>query len=142
MISALLIVFVAVGCSSQTVEENTADKEEKQQVVVATSVAITEILDELGVKVSGVPNTSYDLPKSVKDATKVGSPMNPDMEIIKSFVENDFIDITNEHVLLKQYFNESEKSLLINIKNKWYLIFIFNNYRGSFCSGKNERSDR
>ena len=84
MISALLIVFVAVGCSSQTVEENTADKEEKQQVVVATSVAITEILDELGVKVSGVPNTSYDLPESVKDATKVGSPMNPDMEIIKS----------------------------------------------------------
>ena len=84
MISALLIVFVAVGCSSQTTEENTANKEEKEQVVVATSVAITEILDELDVKVSGVPNTSYDLPESVKDATKVGSPMNPDMEIIKS----------------------------------------------------------
>jgi len=84
MISALLVIFVAVGCSSQTTEENTANKEEKEQVVVAISVAITEILDELDVKVSGVPNTSYDLPESVKDATKVGSPMNPDMEIIKS----------------------------------------------------------
>ncbi|MGM9533934.1 MAG: ABC transporter substrate-binding protein, partial [Intestinibacter sp.] len=84
MISVLLVVFVAVGCSSQATEQNTANKEEKEQVVVATSVAITEILDELCVKVSGVPDTSYDLPESVKDATKVGSPMNPDMEIIKS----------------------------------------------------------
>lgn len=84
IISALLVVFVAVGCSSQTAEEGTTNNEQKEQVVIATSVAITEILDELGVKVSGVPNTSYDLPESVKDATKVGSPMNPDIEIIKS----------------------------------------------------------
>ncbi len=51
---------------------------------MATSVAVTEILDELGVKVSGVPTSSYDLPESTKDAVKVGNPMNPDLEIIKS----------------------------------------------------------
>ena len=51
---------------------------------MATSVAVTEILDELGVKVSGIPTSSYDLPESTKDAVKVGNPMNPDLEIIKS----------------------------------------------------------
>lgn len=78
----ILSVFL-VGCSNEKTEQNT-DKDNQKQVVVATSVAITEILDELGVEVSGVPNTNYDLPESVKDATKVGNPMNPDMEIIKS----------------------------------------------------------
>ena len=52
--------------------------------MVATSVAVTEILDALGVKVSGVPKTSYELPESTEGATEVGAPMNPDLEIIKS----------------------------------------------------------
>ena len=52
-------------------------KENGEEIVVATSVAVTEILDELGVKVSGVPTSSYDLPESTKDAVKVGNPMNP-----------------------------------------------------------------
>ncbi|MBU5899381.1 ABC transporter substrate-binding protein, partial [Vibrio cholerae O1] len=30
------------------------------------------------------PTSSYDLPESTKDAVKVGNPMNPDLEIIKS----------------------------------------------------------
>lgn len=80
---------LSVGCSSSHVEnkEDQYSKEKtdnKEEVVVATSVAVTEILDKLGVKVSGVPTSSYDLPESTKDAVKVGNPMNPDLEIIKS----------------------------------------------------------
>ena len=55
-----------------------------KKVVIATSVAVTEILDELGVKVSGVPTTSYALPETTKDAVEVGNPMSPDLEVIKS----------------------------------------------------------
>ena len=73
-----------VGCSSSESNEQKVTNSNEQEVVVATSVAVTEILDELGVEVSGVPTTSYELPESVKNATEVGSPMNPDMEIIKS----------------------------------------------------------
>ena len=73
-----------VGCSSSESNEQKVTNSNEQEVVVATSVAVTEILDELGVEVSGVPTTSYELPEGVKDATKVGSPMNPDLEIIKS----------------------------------------------------------
>ena len=86
LISILMVTFSVIGCSSSKVDsskEQATSKDEKQ-VVVATSVAITEILDRLGVEVSGIPQTSYELPESAKGATEVGSPMNPDMEIIKS----------------------------------------------------------
>ena len=80
-----LSLALTVGCSSgEKNNTQTSDVNKGEEVVVATSVAVTEILDKLGVKVSGIPTTSYDLPESTKDATEVGSPMNPDMEIIKS----------------------------------------------------------
>ena len=93
LISILMVTFSVIGCSSSEVDsskEQVTSKDEKQ-VVVATSVAITEILDRLGVEVSGVPQTSYELPESTKGATEVGSPMNPDMEIIKSLNPTDVI---------------------------------------------------
>ncbi|MGL5694003.1 MAG: iron chelate uptake ABC transporter family permease subunit [Peptostreptococcaceae bacterium] len=70
---SLLALIFNVGCSVN-----------KEEIVVATSVAVTEILDKLGVKISGVPTTTYELPTSTKDAIKVGNPMNQDLEIIKS----------------------------------------------------------
>lgn len=93
LISILMVTFSVIGCSSSKVDsskEQATSKDEKQ-VVVATSVAITEILDRLGVEVSGVPQTSYELPESAKGATEIGSPMNPDMEIIKSLNPTDVI---------------------------------------------------
>ena len=93
LISILMVTFSVIGCSSSEVDsskEQATSKDEKQ-VVVATSVAITEILYRLGVEVSGVPQTSYELPESTKGATEVGSPMNPDMEIIKSLNPTDVI---------------------------------------------------
>ena len=77
-----------VSCGSKTDGNTGASKENKEtsvveeqtEVVVGTSVAVVQILDKLGVKVAGVPTSSYDLPESTKDATKVGNPM----EIIKS----------------------------------------------------------
>lgn len=80
-----LLGFGVMGCSNNSEEsKESLKKENGEEIVVATSVAVTEILDELGVKISGVPTSSYDLPESTKDAVKVGNPMNPDLEIIKS----------------------------------------------------------
>lgn len=80
-----LLGFGVMGCSNNSGEsKESLKKENGEEIVVATSVAVTEILDELGVKVSGVPTSSYDLPESTKGAVKVGNPMNPDLEIIKS----------------------------------------------------------
>ena len=74
----------ACGAPSQEEQPPVISHEEGEEVVVATSVAVTEILDALGVKVAGIPTTSYDLPESVKDAVEIGNPMSPDLEIIKS----------------------------------------------------------
>lgn len=66
---------------SETAE---ASPQAEEQRVVALSVAIVEILDALDVPMVGVPTSSYALPDSVKDATAVGNPMSPDLEVIKS----------------------------------------------------------
>ena len=138
LLSVTTLTFM-VGCSSTESNNNEVTNNSDKEVVVATSVAVTEILDALGVEVSGVPTTSYELPESVKDATKVGSPMNPDLEIIKSlnptcvvsvdtlgsdfekkFTENnipsEFVNLSNVDGLketivdLGEKFNKSEKA--------------------------------
>ena len=78
----LAISFGMISCGNNSTTD--ISNENKEEVVVSTSVAITEILDALGVKVAGVPTSSYELPESARDAVKVGNPMSPDLEIIKS----------------------------------------------------------
>ena len=75
----------ACGGSTQDEQPPVISHAEGEEVVIATSVAVTEILDALGVKVAGVPTTSYEFPESVKDAVEIGNPMSPDLVIIKSF---------------------------------------------------------
>ncbi|HAX73345.1 MAG TPA: heme ABC transporter substrate-binding protein IsdE, partial [Firmicutes bacterium] len=75
---------ILTACVNAKQESNVVDYENSDEIVVSTSVALTEILDALGLQVAGVPTSSYELPESTKDAVKVGNPMSPDLEIIKS----------------------------------------------------------
>lgn len=117
-----VIMLSVVGCSSASVDDNNSEgnitnKESygEDSVVVATSVAVAQILDELGVKISGVPTTSYELPESAKGAVEVGTPMNPDLEIIKSLspdvvvsvdtLGQDFIDNFNQNNIPSEFVN-------------------------------------
>ena len=84
MIATGILMLNLVSCSSDNNENKDVAMESGEEVVVATSVAVTEILDALVVKVSGVPKTSYELPKSTEGAVEIGNPMSPDLEIIKS----------------------------------------------------------
>lgn len=119
---ALISMMTMIGCSNNDTKENdTVEAENKtygdDSIVIATSVAVTEILDELGVKISGVPKTSYELPESTKDAVEVGTPMNPDLEIIKSLnpdlvvsvdtLGQDFIDNFTENNIPSEFVNLS-----------------------------------
>lgn len=91
-----------IGCSSAT-NDNIADKDiaveqsqeltknkqkedtnKKEQRIIASSVAVVELLDKLEVDMVGVPTSSYELPERVTDVTRIGNPMQPDMEIVKS----------------------------------------------------------
>lgn len=82
VVATLALSISMISCNGN--EEGNNNITSNEEIVVATSVAVTEILDALGVKVSGVPKTSYELPESTLGAIEVGNPMSPDLEIIKS----------------------------------------------------------
>ena len=115
LLSVTMLTFM-VGCSSSESNESNVTNSNGEEVVVATSVAVTEILDKLGVEVSGVPTTSYELPKSTKDATKVGSPMNPDLEIIKSLNPTRVVSVdTLGSDFEKQFTENNIPSMFVNL---------------------------
>ena len=121
-ICALATMMFAVACSSinntkENKDTNVGESLSEDSTVVATSVAVVQILDELGIKLSGIPTTSYELPESTKDAIEVGAPMNPDLEIIKSInpdlvvsvdtLGQDFMDQFTENNIPSEFVNLS-----------------------------------
>lgn len=85
LILSLVLVLLSVGCASLKSNADNAGGTKDEITIASTSVAICEILDELGYNnVVGVPETSGTLPKRYEGVTTIGAPMNPDLEIIKS----------------------------------------------------------
>jgi len=85
----LSLAFILLTLSSCAVhnkpEDETGIESGSQPAIAATSVAICEILDKLGYdNVIGVPETERELPERYKGAEKIGAPMTPDLEKIKS----------------------------------------------------------
>lgn len=82
-----MTAMLLTGCVSQSkeIEDTVVTESTNETRIVATSVATLEILDALEIDgVVGIPETSYEIPERYADATKVGTPMSPDMEIVKS----------------------------------------------------------
>lgn len=119
LIAALLSALFLTGCVDQSGNQS-ADNDTKEKRIVATSVATCEILDKLEVEgVVGVPKTdSYSIPKRYKNAESVGSPMAPDMEIIKS-LKPDIVLSPNslEGELKSQYENIGVESYFLDLKS-------------------------
>lgn len=72
--------------------------------VVASSVAVVQILDALGVPMVGVPTSSYELPESVANAERIGSAMSPDMEVIASLSPDIIVSVDSLSNDLKEQF--------------------------------------
>lgn len=109
-------------------DKNTSDEDElegnkenetnSENRVVATSVAIVEILDALDVNMVGIPTSSYELPESVKDATEVGNPMSPDIEVIKSLNPSIVLSVVVLEPTLKETFDAANiSSEFINLNS-------------------------
>src|SRR5699024_8585342 len=73
-------------------EENSS--EENDYRIISTTVALTEIMDELELDLVGVPTSYKDLPERYKDATEVGMAAEPDMEIVRSLQPTDVLSAT------------------------------------------------
>src|SRR5690625_7514725 len=67
-------------------DDNEPANEEEQEdpPLVATTVALVEILDALEIDLVGIPTSYNELPERYDDAKEVGTAAEPDMEIIKS----------------------------------------------------------
>ncbi|MCD7855161.1 MAG: heme ABC transporter substrate-binding protein IsdE [Clostridiales bacterium] len=87
--------------------------------IVATSASICDITDRLGLSLVGVPDTTVSAITSRYDGvTTVGSPMSPDLEIIKSLNPTDVLTPdTLEGDLKLQYNNIGVNSTFLNLRS-------------------------
>lgn len=78
----LLMLALVSGCAKE--ETNTAKTASDSKRVVSTTVAATEIMAKLNYELVGIPTSDKRLPSRYQEVTKTGSPMSPDLEIIRS----------------------------------------------------------
>lgn len=124
----LLLLFILTGCaqnqgnelaanarqasaetlpqSISTAEQNSSKANESPRIV-STTVAITQMLDALELDVVGVPTSVKELPQRYDDATRVGNPMSPDMELVKSLKPSEVLSVTTLEYDLKPVFEEA-----------------------------------
>ncbi len=125
----LLAVLAAIGMMTMSLtgcgdgevkgdEPSTGTQAEQKDTVVASSVAVVQILDALGVEMAGVPTSSYELPESVKDATRIGNPMAPDMEVIASLEPTVVVSVDSLSEDLKTQFDTiGAESFFVNLSS-------------------------
>ncbi len=102
---AIILLMSIAGCSSPKKEIAKQVKSESKERVVATTVAVTEIMDALEVDLVGVPTSSKTLPKRYKGLPEVGNPMSPDMEKVKSLKPSEVLSVTTLEYELKPVFD-------------------------------------
>ncbi len=102
---AIILLMSIAGCSSPKKETAKQVKSESKERVVATTVAVTEIMDALEVDLVGVPTSSKTLPKRYKGLPEVGNPMSPDMEKVKSLTPSEVLSVTTLEYELKPVFD-------------------------------------
>lgn len=116
MIFSCICLLILVSCSNTnstaTNEINDTKKETQSDEprIIATTLAITEIMDALNLDLVGIPTTQYTIPKRYTGVTEVGNPMSPDVEIIKSLNPTDVLSVTTLEYDLKESFQKMEIS--------------------------------
>ncbi|HDR4868241.1 TPA: heme ABC transporter substrate-binding protein IsdE [Bacillus cereus] len=105
VLMAIILLMSIAGCSSLKKETAKQVKSESKERVVATTVAVTEIMDALEVDLVGVPTSSKTLPKRYKGLPEVGNPMSPDMEKVKSLKPSEVLSVTTLEYELKPVFD-------------------------------------
>ncbi len=102
---AIILLVSIAGCSSPKKETAKQVKSEGKERIVATTVAVTEIMDALEVDLVGVPTSTKDLPKRYEGLPEVGNPMSPDMEKAKSLKPSEVLSVTTLEYELKPVFD-------------------------------------
>ena len=114
--TALLLSMTA--CVNQHPEESTESVDTENPRLIATSPAVAQICSKLNLELVGVCDTSGTLPEQYQNLPKVGMPMNPDLEILRS-LEPDYIlsPSSLQHDLQPKYAGIGEAALFLNLKS-------------------------
>ncbi|MCI3923767.1 heme ABC transporter substrate-binding protein IsdE [Paenibacillus sp. TRM 82003] len=96
----------AAKAAAQAATQATAPVEAEQRIV-STTVAITQIMDLLEIDLVGVPKSVKTLPVRYDDVTRVGNPMSPDMELVKSLKPTEVLSVTTLQYDLEQVFENA-----------------------------------
>jgi len=75
--------------------------------IVLTTVAVTQMMDALGIELVGVPTSAKTLPTRYDGVAKVGNPMSPDMELVKSLRPTDVLSVTTLRYDLEPVFEQA-----------------------------------
>ncbi|WP_342508650.1 heme ABC transporter substrate-binding protein IsdE [Sporosarcina sp. FSL K6-2383] len=102
----ILITIVLAGCSSQNEASTKEPIDPAEDRIVATTVALTEIMDALELDLVGIPSSYKDLPVRYEDAKEVGNPMSPDMEMLLSLKPTEILSVTTLQYDLQEMFDE------------------------------------
>lgn len=115
MAAVMMLAGCGAGSGSSTVSTaspvatgaSTAQEQDKEQQhrIVSTTVAITQLMDLLEIDLIGIPNSIKTLPERYKDVTKIGNPMSPDMERVKSLQPTDVLSVTTLQYELEPVFD-------------------------------------
>lgn len=107
----LIALFALAGCSGGNedgkqnpapTKKETAAKSEHR--IIAGTVVIAELLDQLELDAIAVPETEKDLPARFDGLPSIGNAMEPDMEIVKSLDADDVLSVsTLEYDLEKKF---------------------------------------
>lgn len=103
------IIFI-LGCSSKEniAEQNKANNNEQDSNrIIATTVAVTEIMDALEIDLIGIPTSYKELPERYNGLPDIGNPMSPDMELIMSLKPKEVISVTTLKYDLAAIFDDA-----------------------------------
>ena len=111
----LSMVFLA-GCASDDAQEagnideqasnNATEQVEEEHRIIAGSVVIATILDELNLDAVAIPDTAKELPARFDGLPDIGNAMNPDPEVIKSLNPTEVLSVSTLESDLKEPFEK------------------------------------
>ncbi|BFT68932.1 heme ABC transporter substrate-binding protein IsdE [Paenibacillus sp. P36] len=123
LLAGMLVMTAA--CSSGTPSDSSAAASQtaapaadvqSEKRVIATTVAAAQMMDALEIDLVGVPTSTKELPKRYDGATKVGNPMSPNMEVVKSLDPTDVLSVTTlEYDLAPVFKNAAVDATFLNL---------------------------
>lgn len=117
----LLSFMLLLGCGEAVVQDNpttnpVSEAGAAEHRIVSTTVAVTQIMDRLGVDLVGIPTSVKTLPVRYAGVTKVGNPMSPDMELVASLLPTEVLSVTTLQYELEPVFEQAKlKARFLNL---------------------------